>query len=265
LFVKAVDRAGAPVTGLTAADFFLAEGKKERRIIRLVSAGHPLRIVLLVDDSKSMTSALTGIRSGLLGFFDAVPAPHEIAFVTIGNTPVVRQEPTPSRDVLKGLAQKMSTSGSLVLFSGVLEMYGRFLGKIEDRWPALVIVAGDGDDASRGVTDEQFTAVAKDMQATETVVHAVMLSLPGKGGGGSAQIARGLAKATGGTYESVSAASALPDKLAAVARTIMAQHQVTSAQYILDYETDTPGSADLPKLASTREGVSLTLSQGRMR
>jgi hypothetical protein len=265
LFVKAVDESGAPVAGLTAADFFLAEGKKERKIIRVTPASEPLRIVLLVDDSKSMSSSLADVRGGLLKFFDAIPAPHEIAFVTLGNSPIVRQAPTSERDVLRGLAQKMSANGALMLLGAVSEMYGRFVATAQDRWPMMVIVANDSDDASRGVTDEQFIKVVKDMQATDAVVHAVMLSPSGKGSGQSVQIARSLTRATGGTYESISASSALADKLAAVAGAIVAQHRLTSAQYILEYESDT-SSADPPKLASTREGVNLRLSQqGRIR
>jgi hypothetical protein len=266
LFVKAVDRSGAPVRDLTAADFFLAEGKSARKIIRVVPASAPVRIVMLVDDSKGMSSALTDIRRGLISFFDAIPAPHEIALVTVGNTPIVRQAPTADREVLKGLAQKLSTNGALMLLGAVLEMYDRFLKNVDDRWPMFVIVTNDGDDASRGVTEEQFIKVVKDMQAIDTVVHAVMISPNGKGSGGSVQITRSLTQATGGTYESISAASALPDKLTGVAKTILAHHQLSSAQYILDYESDSSSSTDPPKLASTRENVSLTLSQqGRIR
>jgi hypothetical protein len=266
LFVKAVDRSGAPVRDLTTADFFLAEGKAARKIIRVVPASAPVRIVMLVDDSKGMSSALPDIRRGLIAFFDAIPAPHEIALVTVGNTPIVRQAPTADREVLKGLAQKLSTNGALMLLGAVLEMYDRFLKNADDRWPMFVIVANDGDEGSRGVTEEQFIKVVKDMQAIDTVVHAIMISPNGKGSGESVQITRSLTKATGGTYESISAASALPDKLAGVAKTIVAQHQLSSAQYILDYESDSSSSSAPPKLASTRDDVSLTLSQqGRIR
>ena len=75
-----------------------------------------------------------------------------------------------------------------------------------------------------------------------------------------------LAKATGGTFESISAASALPQKLAALAKTIVEQHRQSSAQYIVEYDSDPTKPPEIPKVAPVREGVRLTLSQqGRIR
>src|SRR5262245_43462721 len=127
LYVKAVDRAGAPAVGLTPDDLVIAEAKKARKITKLAPANDPVRIVMLVDDSKVMSQALPDLKKALVTFFDAIPAPHEIALVTVGNTPVVRQEPTPSRDALKALVPKLSGSGSLMMIGAIFSMYDRFL------------------------------------------------------------------------------------------------------------------------------------------
>ncbi len=266
LYVKAVDRTGAPATGLTPADFVIAEAKKERKITKLVPANDPVRIVMLIDDSKAMAQALPDLKKALLTFFDAIPAPHEIAFVTVGSTPVVRQEPTASRDGLKALVPKLSANGPLMMIGAIFSMYDQFLKTAQNRWPMFVIVCDDGDDATRGLDEDRFKKIAQELKDADVVVHSVVLSV-GRGGSGDAlQVARAVSQGTAGTYQAISASTELPSKLAAVAKAILDLYQVSASQYVLEYESDTPEPAPIPAIAVGREGVTLRLSRdGRMR
>jgi VWFA-related protein len=51
VYVSAVDRNGAAVTDLTAADFVLKEGGNTREIVKVQRATAPLHIALIIDDS----------------------------------------------------------------------------------------------------------------------------------------------------------------------------------------------------------------------
>src|SRR5687767_11087363 len=51
VYVTAVDGNGAPVLGLTAADFTIKEGGKTREIVKAAPAGGPMQIAILVDDN----------------------------------------------------------------------------------------------------------------------------------------------------------------------------------------------------------------------
>jgi VWFA-related protein len=51
VYVTAVDGNGAPVLGLTGADFTVKEGGKTREIVKAGPAGGPMQIAILVDDN----------------------------------------------------------------------------------------------------------------------------------------------------------------------------------------------------------------------
>ena len=97
----------------------------------------------------------------------------------------------------------LTTSGSTILLSGLLEMYDRFLRNAIDRWPLMVIVTSDGEEGSAAVDTAKFTAAAQDMQMKDVIVHAVVLSVMGQGL--EVQISNALTQATAGHYDSISA------------------------------------------------------------
>ena len=266
LVVRVLDSAGMPVPGLRTTDVSLTERGSARKVTWLSPAIDPVRILLLIDNSQAVSASLTDVRNGIEAFLDALPFPHEVSLITIGGTPVIRQVATTDREVVKGLARKLSAGGGLVLLGAVSEMYDRFLKKASDRWPMVVVIAGDGRDDTRGASEEKFVALARDMQSKDAIVHAVIISPNGLGSGESVQIARALTQATGGVYESISAASALSEKMGSLARHISSQYHQVSTQYMLDYISDsTDPNADL-KLSVARDGVRVTLSrQGRIR
>ena len=265
LFLKVVDQTGRPVDGLTASDFVVTEAGMARTVTCVKLADDPMRIVLLIDTSHNVQPAIDNIRSAVQAFVDGIPPQHEIALVTIGNTPVIRQAPTTDHAKLKDLAKKLTTNGSTILLSGLLEMYDRFLRDATDRWPLMMIVTSDGEEGSAGVDTAKFTAAAQDMQLKDVIVHAIVLSVMGQGL--EVQISHALTQATAGHYDSISAASALPAKMEELAKIIAAGYDRTRTQYVLEYASDTKDpKADVGINIPSKQNASVTISrQGRIR
>jgi hypothetical protein len=263
LFLEAFDERGA--VELTRDDLVIFDGGTKREITRFDRADDPMRVLLLVDNGRSAQPFIQEIRSGIVAFADAIPAEHELALVTIGNTPIVRQEPSADRTKLKQIAKALTAGGTTVLIGAVYEMYDRFLRNAGDRWPVLVIVTSDGSEGSGQFHPEKFAAFGRDMHAKDVVAHAIVL-VSAKGNALQVQITRALTESTGGTYNTTAEGGDLRARLAAIAQNIVADYGRTSTQYLVEYATlSGQPSADL-KVSLLRDGVRMRMSRaGRIR
>ena len=263
LYLEAFDQHG-PVE-LSPEDIVVHDGGARREISRFARANDPMRILLLVDNGRSAQPFIQEIRSGIVAFADAIPAEHELSLVTIGNTHVLRQEPSADRTKLKQIARTLTTGGTTVLISAVYEMYDRFLRNAAGRWPVLVMITSDGTEGSGQFYPEKFAAFGRDMHAKDVVVHSVVM-MSATGDALQVQIGRALAEATGGTYHTTLTGGDLSARLASIAHGIVADYDRISNQYILEYEngSDQPG-ADL-KVSLLRDGARMRMSRaGRIR
>lgn len=263
LYLEALDERG-PVE-LTPGDVEIFDSGATRPIAQLVRADDPMRILLLVDNGRSAQPFIQEIRGGIVAFADAIPVAHELGLVTIGNTPVVRQEPSLDRTRLRQIAKTLTTGGTTVLVNAVYEMYDRFLREAGDRWPVLVIVTSDGSEGSGQFYPEKFAAFGLDMQAKDVVAHAIVL-ISSTGDALQVQIARALTGGTGGTYNTTATAGNLTTRLAALAQDIVADYDRTSTQYRLEYATESGVAAADLKVSVRRDGVNMRMSRaGRIR
>jgi len=264
LYLEALDERG-PVEGLAASDVAIFDSGANRTITQLVRADDPMRILLLVDNGRSTQPFIQEIRSGIVAFADAIPTLHELGLVTIGNTPVVRQEPSLDRTKLKQIARTLTSGGTTVLVGAVYEMYDRFLRNAGDRWPVLVIVTSDGAEGSGQFYPEKFATFGRDMQAKDVVAHAIVL-ISAKGDALQVQITRALTEGTGGTYNTTATGGDLTSRLAAMAQDIVADFDRTSTQYRLEYASESAQPASDLKVSLLRDGVKMRMSRaGRIR
>ncbi|MEO5742771.1 MAG: hypothetical protein ABIS29_19460 [Vicinamibacterales bacterium] len=263
LYVEAFDQQG-PVD-LSQDDLVIFDHGAQHKITRFVRADYPMRILVLVDNGRSAQPFIQEIRSGIVAFADAIPAAHELALVTIGNTPVVRQEPSTDRAKLKQVASTLTTGGTTVLINAIYEMYDRFLRNAGDRWPVLVVVTSDGTEGSGQFLPEKFAAVGRDMQAKDVVTHGIVL-ISAKGDALQVQIARALTEGSGGTYNTTATGGDFTRRFAAIAQNIVADYDRTSTQYLVEYATASGQPSPDLKVSLRRDGVKMRMSRaGRIR
>ena len=89
VYVSVLDRAGAPVTGLSAADFVVREGGLAREVLRVSPATEPAQIALLIDTSQEIEPAVGDLRLALRAFFKEIAGKHELALIGYGERPTV--------------------------------------------------------------------------------------------------------------------------------------------------------------------------------
>jgi hypothetical protein len=70
--VSVVDKNGAPVHDMAAADFTVRENDIAREVLRVEEASEPMQIMVLVDTSSGMQVVLPEVRRGLQAFTHAV-------------------------------------------------------------------------------------------------------------------------------------------------------------------------------------------------
>ena len=96
VYVTALDRSGAVVTNLTAADIEVKEGGKTREVVALKPATGPLQVAVIVDDNG------TGFfRVPVARFIEALLGRAEFSIITVAGQPLKLTPFTPNSDVLR--------------------------------------------------------------------------------------------------------------------------------------------------------------------
>lgn len=262
-YARVFDVAGGLLTDLEPSEFLVAEGGVARKVVRAKLGGDPRRILLLVDTSNDGMRALSSLRGGLLALIDGIPPEDEIVLVSTGHHTRVRVGPTTDRKKLKDVAGGLfSDGGGNVLLDSLVESDERFLANVEDRAPMIVIVSSDGPEGSNNTKEAGFEEFGQSVVARGIPVHAVVTSNRSSVGALPTLVANSLAQSTNGYFEAIYAASALPDKLKAVADQIVIDHQMMDAWYQVDYTSDLPSAVTI-NVSITRPGVKFDVSQER--
>jgi VWA domain-containing protein len=262
IFVHVLDQQGAPVSGLAASDFTLAEAGIARVVTHAGPATDPMRIALFLDTSDAAASALIHVRAGALAFLDALPPEDEVLLVTTGRQVRVRVQPTTDRKKLKEAAGGLFGDGAgTVLMDGLLEIDDRFFKKGPDVWPVFVIFTSDGTESSAGAHEKEFNRWAATLGQRGVSVHALVLKA-NRSGGMPDVVATNLTHNTGGRYDMMNTTNALPEKMKTLGQQLALDHRRMSAWYRVDFQTD---STELKPVdvAVARSGVRLELSDRR--
>jgi Mg-chelatase subunit ChlD len=179
-------------------------------------ANAPARIVVMVDSSSSMAAWVNEFRAGLIAFFDALPAGHEVALISTGGQLRVRTQPTADREALRSAAAGFfSDSGGNAFLDSLLEADKRFLKNAPAMWPVFVILTTDNGQ-TRGDPDiGSFNRFVRDFVARGG--NAYVIVIRGTNTGVTTDLAKNLADNTTGVYEAIALAASLPERMTEIA------------------------------------------------
>lgn len=146
VYLTAVDKDGAPVTDLTAADFTVKENGKERPIVSVGPATGLMQVALLVDDNG------TGLfRAGVVRFIEALLGRAEFSISTVTGQMLKLVDYTANGQSLSEAIAKLnarpSTNDGGQLLEGISET-SLELERREARRPVIVALTVGGQEHS---------------------------------------------------------------------------------------------------------------------
>jgi hypothetical protein len=241
VYFSAIDRSGAPVTDLTAADLSVKEGGKDRAIASVKPATAPMQMTILVDDQGS-------------GIFQvAVSALIEKTYgdgtqfsVRLLNPQAIKvQDFTDDVDSLKAALLKVGQRGRVSvdsdqIIAGVAEASKELARRKAER-PVIVVFASSGETAVSSEAQPALEAL-RDCGASLSVVHRSNLATGAVLGDGPKQSGGMLVTFAGG------AVASLAEKVATMLK----------SQYVLTYTLpEGVKRNERFSLATSRKGVTL--------
>ena len=232
VYASAVDKAGAPVTGVSAGEFIVREDGMAREVLRVSTASEPLQIAILVDTSQAVDPHTLDLRRALLAFFKQMAGKHEIALIGTGERPTVLADYTkdPAR-LEKALGGVFARSGSGTYLMEAIVEAGNGLRRRKAARPTIVAISARGPEFSERHHDN----VLSDLRESGAALHTFILRPPGPVRDDQSDrelelsIAEGT-KATGGRREDLLTSMALTDRLQSLGNELNQQYQITYAR-----------------------------------
>ena len=231
IYVTATDGNGSPVPDLTAADFIVKEGGKEREIVKAVPATMRMRLAVMAEERLLGDG---GVRIGLFEFMKRLQPNAATSFITIGlrNNTVVDYTTDLNAIVagINGLSLNPPPHSNLT--EGILDI-GKTIERNRPERPVIVVVAVSGGQAGGASSNE----VLNQLRQSGATMHAVTIAgnLGSSSSAGSLgdesnreQVLGDGAKQSGGRRVEVPATIAVPKALQQIAGDL-------SAQYIIQY------------------------------
>jgi len=234
IYTSVLDKAGNPVEGLMPADFVVREDNVAREVLKVEPATTPMQIALLVDNSARSSNNIRDIRDAAAEFIKGVTGSgmkNEVAVVAVGERPTILVDYTSDQArLLKGAALFTQPNSGAYMLDGIIET-SQGLKKREAARPVIVAIATNGPEFSNRYHD----LVLRPLHDIGASLHVVMVGRPPTDfntdeGRERAYVFAAGTEETGGRYDNVLAASALPARLAQVANELTHQYLVTYAR-----------------------------------
>jgi len=233
VYVTVTDGKGAPVADLTAANFKVKEGGKEREVLKAEPAKARPHMALMIEERLTPDQQT---RVGLFEFVKRLNGAAEISLITVGlrNTTVVPYLTDPNA-LLKAINElSLNPQPTSNLTEGINDIAKIFEQQRPER-PVIVVVGFSGGQAGGA----SATSILNQLRQSAATFYAVTYGPPGTAGGsnlgtmgdesGREQVLGDGAKQSGGRRTDVVTTGSIPRALLQVADDLAAQYVVTYA------------------------------------
>lgn len=242
-FATVLDKKGAPVTGLGAADFTVTEDGVKREILHVGPSTEPMQIALLLDTSSVINSSATrDLRTGAAAFvnqiFAASPS-SQMALYTFGDRPtqVVDFSSTPI-PLVRAVDTLFKVPGSGAYFNDSFRELSQAFAKLKATRPVVVAFVNLN---SPEFSIADHARVAATLESAHTSLWAITIpatsgadSLPDSQGRLARQereqIVNDVASQSGGENLQVFVTTALATTFTQVASLLTSEYDITYAR-----------------------------------
>lgn len=232
-YVTVTDGNGAAVPDLTAADFTIKEGGKEREVVKAVPATQKMRLAVMAEERLLGDG---GVRNGLFEFMKRLQPVAETAFIAIGlrNTTIVDYTTDLNAIVagINGLSLNPPPSSNVA--EGILDI-GKAMERERAPRPVIVVVAVSGGQSGGASANEVLNQLRQSGASMHVVTIASNEGMADPLGSladrsNREQVLGDGAKQSGGRRIEVTATVAVPKGLQQIASDLSSQYMI---QYVL--------------------------------
>jgi VWFA-related protein len=147
LNVKAMDKAGQPLTDLKMEDFVVSEDGVKQDISHFKPVNAPVNVIMLLDLSGSTKSKRKAMADAARKFIDALPAQDKIALVAFTRRYRALSDFTTDKESLKKVVEQIKGfDGGTAFYDSMWQALDQ-LDQIPDARKAIVVLT-DGEDES---------------------------------------------------------------------------------------------------------------------
>ncbi len=162
---------------LTEDNFSVTENGKEvgnLEIKKIIEAGEPLGIALVIDSSGSMTGEpIENAREASLVFINAMRSIDKISVIGFSDSAILYSSFTSDKQGLENAIKSISAGGETALFDGVLKGIDQFTNYKDLKHRYLVVLSDGSDTISKGSAIE---CINKAISSGVTIYSIALLS-----------------------------------------------------------------------------------------
>ena len=226
VYATVTDREGQPVTGLTAADFKVAEDRVPQDITTFAAGEFPLSVTIALDRSFSMAGErLRLMKQAAQTFIAALRPTDEVMILAIGSEIETIAPPMPAHQAAATRWESIDAWGTTPIYDATAHALDAIQARSGRR--ALLIIS-DGSDRESRTTATDLIGRARQ---SDVLVYPVAI------GGTRPPVFAELANVTGGRTFFIDDPKRLEAQLGALARELR-------FQYLLGYTPSRAAGAD---------------------